>query len=132
MNYRHIFCYNVSSDNLVYKYIAIILSEEQIHQEHLHTVIPKRSKLTNRNITIAYLYDKKNEDKWLNADKSDNTQNKKMIAIGIAVQMCMENHVYRVEDQAFLQMKGGSIGLELTGAIGRVFMHRWDQLYFRK
>ena len=113
------------------KYLAIILSEEQIKQEHLRAVIPIRSKPTNRNITIAYLHDKKNEDKWLNADKPDNEQKKKMLAIAIAegVQLCMENHVYCVGDQTFLQTKGGPIGLELTGAISRVFMHRWDQLY---
>ena len=35
---------------------------------------------------------------------------------------CLATHVYQ-------QMAGGSIGLELTGAVSRTFMLRWDQLY---
>ena len=44
----------------------------------------------------------------------------------------MSHHVYRVGDNTFLQQEGGPIGLELTGAVSRAFMHRWDRLYTEK
>ena len=41
----------------------------------------------------------------------------------------MSNHVYTVGDDIFLQEEGGPIGLELTGALSRPFMMRWDRMY---
>ena len=38
-------------------------------------------------------------------------------------------HTYKVADDIYQQLAGGSIGLELTGAVARPFMLRWDQLY---
>ena len=44
----------------------------------------------------------------------------------------MANHTYKVGDQSYLQTEGGAIGLELTGAVSRAFMDRWDRLYLQK
>ena len=41
----------------------------------------------------------------------------------------MSSHTYKVADDTYQQMAGGSIGLELTGAVSRPFMLRWDHLY---
>ena len=41
----------------------------------------------------------------------------------------MSSHTYKVADDTYQQMAGGSIGLELTGAVARPFMLRWDHLY---
>ena len=41
----------------------------------------------------------------------------------------MESHVYCLGDKVYLQLSGGPIGLELTGAVSRPFMARWDRLY---
>ena len=116
------------------KYLAVTMSEEQINDEDLRSVIPKREKETNRKITVAYLNEKKNKNKWLTARMPNNNEKKKMIAIAVAqgVKACLENHVYCVGDKTFLQKEGGPIGLELTGAVSRPFMARWDRMYAEK
>ena len=40
----------------------------------------------------------------------------------------LSSHAYTVGDDIFLQEDGGPIGLELTGALSRPFMRRWDKL----
>ena len=37
----------------------------------------------------------------------------------------MGNHIYMFDGQAYLQTKGGAIGLRLTGLVARVVMDRW-------
>ena len=115
------------------RYLAVILSEERIKEEKLEHVIPKRKAEggRGRKPTVAYLCNKKNEDQWSTARHPGSRQKKKMIALAIAegVRVCMENHVYRLGDRIFLQLSGGPIGLELTGAVSRPFMARWDRMY---
>ena len=116
------------------KYLAVTLSEEDIKKENLEHVIPTRkTKKTGkgRKVTIAYLCNKKNDDQWNTARVPGKKQKKKMLAIAVAkgVRVCMENHVYCVGDKIFLQLGGGPIGLELTGAVSRPFMARWDRMY---
>ena len=43
----------------------------------------------------------------------------------------MSSHAYTVGDDIFLQEDGGPIGLELTGALSRPFMMRWDKQYLK-
>ena len=45
------------------------------------------------------------------------------------VYTAMSCHTYKVADNIYQQIAGGSIGLELTGAVSRPFMLKWDQLY---
>merc|ERR1711911_450856 len=40
--------------------------------------------------------------------------------------------LYRVGDKTYQQAEGGPIGLELTGAVSRAFMWRWDRMYLEK
>ena len=54
------------------------------------------------------------------------------MAIAMDVKIVMSNHTYSVGDKFFLQTKGGPIGLELTGAIARVFMNFWDKKHLKK
>ena len=116
------------------KYIAVTVDKERIASEGLSNVIPERKRETGRAITVAYLCNKSNEDKWKTARKPGKQQRKKMIAIAVAegIRVCMSQHVYRVGDKTFLQQSGGPIGLELTGAVSRAFMHRWDNLYIER
>ena len=97
-------------------------------------VIPKRKGQRNRIITINYLRNKKNEDKWTIARKPGTRQMKKMLALAISVgvEAVMSNHTYKVGDICYLQTHGGAIGLELTGAVIRPFMQKWDKLYLEK
>ena len=99
--------------------------------EGLGNVIPKRRGVRLRKITINYLRHKKNADNWLPARRPGVRQQQKMLALAVAhaVQTAMSHHTYMVADDIYQQMAGGSIGLELTGAVSRPFMLRWDCLY---
>ena len=116
------------------KYLAVTLTKEEVTREGLDHVIPKRKVETGRDISVAYLCNKANEDKWERARKPGIRQRKRMVALAVAegVKACMSSHVYCVGDKIFLQQRGGPIGLELTGAVSRAFMKRWDRLYLEK
>ena len=116
------------------KYLATTLTKEEIEKEGLRHVVPKRKQETNRKITVAYLNNRKNDRNWSNPRAPGHKQKKRMIGLALAVgiQACMESHVYRVGDRVFLQQEGGPIGLELTGAVSRAFMWRWDKLYLER
>lgn len=116
------------------KYLAVTMSRDEITREGLTNVIPERKEETGREISVAYLCNKDNVNKWKRARKPGNRQKKKMVALAVAegVRACMSHHVYCVGDKTFLQQGGGPIGLELTGAVSRSFMWRWDKLYLEK
>ena len=120
-----------SRNQEVGKYLAIMLSEERIKREKFEHVIPKTKTEKGRKPTTAYLCDKKNKDKWKAARTPGSRQKRRMPAIAVSegVRVCMENHVYCLGDRVFLQLSGGPIGLELTGAVSRPFMARWDRMY---
>ena len=54
------------------------------------------------------------------------------LAISVGVRLFMSNHTYMVGDDAYLQSEGNAIGLELTGAVSRPFMQKWDSDYVKK
>ena len=118
----------------VSKYIAVMVPAEVIEKEGLTVVIPKRKKKRTRKITINYLRSKNNDDKWTIGRKPGVRQKQKMLALAIStgVKVVMSNHTYRVGDQSYLQTSGGAIGLELTGAVSRAFIWRWDKRYLEK
>ena len=121
---------NVDYDE-VGKYLAVTMSRGDIVKEGLQHVIPDRIGGNNRNITVNYLNDRRNDDQWIKGRVPGKRQRKKMLAFAVAegVRTCLENHMYCVGDTKYLQMKGGPIGLELTGAVSRPFMARWDRMY---
>ena len=116
------------------KYLAVTMSREDIRREGLANVVPERKEETGREISVAYLCNKDNAGKWKTARKPGVRQRKKMVALAVmeGVRACMSHHVYCVGDKKFLQKGGGPIGLELTGAVSRAFMWRWDRLYLEK
>ena len=111
------------------KYIAVMFTPEEIEQEGLTAVIPTRE--SNKKITINYLQSSKNDENWSKARKPGIRQQKKILAMVISkgVELVMSNHTYKVGDDIFLQSEGGPIGLELTGAVSRAYMLRWDREY---
>ena len=111
------------------KYIAVMFTPEEIEQEGLTAVIPTRE--SNKKITINYLQSSKNDENWSKARKPGIRQQKKILAMVISkgVELVMSNHTYKVVDDIFLQSEGGPIGLELTGAVSRAYMLRWDREY---
>ena len=116
------------------KYLAVMMTEGEIMEEKLQHVVPRRRAEIGRKISIAYLCNKQNEEKWLPSRMPGHRQKKRMVGIAIAkgVRVCIENHVYKVGDRIFLQKSGGPIGLELTGAVSRAFMKKWDRLYLER
>ena len=110
--------------NEVGKYLAVVMTPQDITAEGLENVVPTRQGLRLRKITINYLKHKKNESKWRPARKPGVRQQKKMLALAIShgVYTTLSSHTYRVGDTMYKQMAGGSIGLELTGAVARPFM----------
>ena len=113
------------------KYLAVTMDKDSIKHEGLQHVIPQRKNENNHRITVSYLNDKRNDDEWLSARKPGKRQQRKMIGLAVAegIRICLENHMYCVGDSKYLQTRGGPIGLELTGAVSRPFMARWDKLY---
>ena len=118
----------------VSKYIAVMVPAEEIEREGLTLVIPQRKKKRTKRITINYLRSKRNDEKWAVARKPGVRQKRKMLALVIStgVRVVMANHTYKVGDQCYLQAEGGAIGLELTGAVSRPFMMRWDRIYLER
>ena len=116
------------------KYLAVSMTREDIEREGLRKVIPERKGGNTRQITVSYLNDKKNDDQWENARSPGKKQKRKMIALAVAegIKTCLENHMYCVGDKKYLQVRGGPIGLELTGALSRPFMARWDRSYLER
>ena len=49
------------------------------------------------------------------------------LAIEAGIIAVMSHHVYTFNGKIYLQTEGGPIGLELSGAIARVFMLVWDR-----
>ena len=51
------------------------------------------------------------------------------LSVGFGIHTAISCHTYKVADDIYQQLAGGSIGLELTGAVSRPFMLRWDHMY---
>ena len=85
-------------------------------------------------MTINYLKQKNNDDKWTIGRKPGTRQKRKMIAmvVSVGVKIVMSNHTYTVGDNYYLQTNGGPIGLELTGAVSRPYMQKWNRLYLER
>ena len=62
----------------VARYIAVMIPEEEIEQEGVRLVIPKRKKIHTRRITVDYLRNKKNKESWTIARKPGPRHKKKM------------------------------------------------------
>ena len=111
-----------------------MMTQEEIDQEGLTHVVPKRRGVRLRKITINYLQLKKNKNKWLQARSPGVRQKRKMLALAVSygVYTALSNHTYCLGDQIYLQVSGGPIGLQLTGAVSRAYMMRWDRQYLDK
>ena len=65
------------------KYLAVMMTKEEIAAEGLEHVIPKREGLRLRKITINYLRQKKNANKWLPGRRPGVRQKQKMLALAV-------------------------------------------------
>ena len=71
-----------------------------------------------------------NKPEWSPSKK----QRKQMIALALeyGISTVMSNHTYQFDGEVFMQKDGGPIGLELTGAVARVFMLSWDRRFLTR
>lgn len=118
-------------------YLAIVCDRRKIEELGLSEVVPKRLKSNGPNpgITTAEVIggEKARLDSKFKKPKSQPTakQRKTMIALALeyGISAVMRSHTYQFNGEVFLQDDGGPIGLELTGAIARVFMLSWDKKF---
>ena len=61
------------------KYLAVTMTREDVTREGLANVVPKRKEETGREISVAYLCNKDNVDKWKKARKPGVRQRRKMV-----------------------------------------------------
>ena len=100
-------------------------------------VIPKRVLQSKVPLTMNCLSNasaKEDDVKWTKVKQPSELQKKRMLGLVVAqgVKQVMTGHVYQTGDDFHIQSEGGPIGLELTGAVHRPFMRRWDNLYLKK
>ena len=82
------------------KFLAIMMSEDEIMSEGLQHVIPKRVNPNTKRVTIGYLHEKNNDEKWIPARNPGRVQKRRMLALAIAigVEQVMSQHTYKIGD----------------------------------
>ena len=115
-------------------YIAVnyVNKMEELEQIGLDEVCPTRNTNLGRKPTVQSLTHEDWEDRhshWNDPARQPTEEEKrKMIitALGCQIEAVMTNHDYTFNNQIRKQMKGGPIGLDLTGSIAQVFMIWWN------
>ena len=112
------------------KYIFVTTSPEEIQKYGLENVIPRRTKKSRVKLTVNCLK-KVDDSEWIRADTPTDDQVKTMIGLVVCagVEVTFKNHMYLTGDQIKLQAEGAPIGVELSCALHRPVMMRWDKLF---
>ena len=127
------------------KYLAIACTREEINNNRLSEVVPKKT-ANNRGPTPgpAYWEDdlrdtyvdgkKTRVPKWEKAREPTKQEGHKMIALMIqkAVETVMGNHTYRFDGRIYKQKDGGPIGDEMSQAVARLTMIWFDERFLEK
>ena len=112
-------------------------SAEEIEDNDLTDVVPKRVKKSRVKLTVNCIKTGGTggtDADWIRGGTPDADQMRKLIAmvVSAAVEVTFSSHVYIIGDKIFLQKSGAPIGLELSCAIHRPFMMRFDRLFLIK
>ena len=127
------------------KYLAITCTEEEIIENGLKEVIPKRT-ASNRgpkpgpaywesDFRDTYENGKRQEViKWYKAKNPNKKEEQKMITLMVvkAIEVVMKNHTYRFDGKIYKQKDGGPIGDEMSQAVARVVMIWFDDKFAEK
>ena len=114
-------------------YLSLNMSEEEITMVQLENVYPRRKNRGGRNPTVAansaHKQKEKRQELWVSGRKPTSCQQRQMLveSLRVALGLVMKNHMYEFDGSIRKQMKGGSIGLELTGTIAQIFMMWYDK-----
>ena len=117
------------------KYLAVMMTTEEIRAENLEDVIPVRVKKSRRKLTTNCLFSTKPEcEEWMMGRPPNEDEKVRMIAnvLSQGVKMVMSHHTYAVGDDIFLQEEGCPIGLDLSQAVARATMLLYDELFLSK
>ena len=88
------------------KYLHVMYDSQTLEDEGLSNVIPKRLKLSRRELTVNCLK-AKTDDSWWIGDEPTDWQMKRMLALVLAaaVNITMSNHVFSVGDTIYISKK---------------------------
>ena len=114
------------------KYLSVMMTREEVVNEKLDEVIPKRVKKSRRPLTTNCLMSNKPEnEEWVMGRTPTELEKRKKIAnvLGIGVKVVMGNHTYMMGDTMYLQSEGCPIGLDLSQAVARAVMMMYDEKY---
>ena len=123
-------------------YLALVVDREKLMSMGLEKVTPKWKNEGSRGrrpgITTSEVFggNKARTKTLFNKPENEPTeqQRRSMVALALSegITVVMKSHMYEFNGETYLQADGGPIGLELTGAIARVFMLNWDRLFMNK
>ena len=129
---------DVDDDELAL-YLALVLETEEVRENNMIDLI-KRWKHENQRrggqrpgITTSEVIGgeaERRKSKFNPPNRKPNTRElRTMVSLALrkGIMAVIKNHMYRFNERIYLQKEGGPIGLQLTGAIARIFMLWWDR-----
>ena len=130
-------------EGLQWKEIALYLryhmNDEEIEQTEYKKFCPVRRTKKGPNPKFTCSGTSNKEENRMNAwifekEEPDDTIVRGMFcdAIGIMIKKTMEMHDYKFDSKVYRQLKGGAIGMDLTGVIADIYMCEWDKMLMEK
>ena len=122
-------------DHLLGLYLILTLGRQKLEEEKLGFVTPTRKYKYGPapGITTEEVF-REVESKFDPAKRKPTAkQRRRMVALALeqGILAVMQHHVYSFNDCIHKQAEGGPIGLELSGALARVFMLIWDRKFLK-
>ena len=126
------------------KYLALVISEEEVRLLDIDKFLPKRYNEGTRNSkpTIAFLDSdtvKTKEgvkDKWVSEGYTEPSVDVLRLMCALLfrelVGIVLEGHVYTACGRIFNQLLGGPIGLALTTLVAEILMRKFDLRFLKK
>lgn len=120
-------------------YLAINIEPEVLQRLNIADVCPSRKSKRGPKPTITASGAEEKKEKlfkrWNPPEKQADEHTKRLMlreALHVALSVIMKNHVYTFNNEIEKQIKGGPIGLKLTGVLAKIFMIWWDREFARK
>ena len=115
-------------------YLAVNLTDQELASRSLASLCPTRKYPKAKRLTMTGCSNRgKDIDRfapWLCPRRQPTAKEKRLMVVQglwIALRKVMHNHVYVFDGVVRKQVRGGPIGLRLTGDIAQVFMLWWDK-----
>ena len=115
-------------------YLVLTMKPEELEELNLTDVCPTRKSNRGRPPTIiARSKEEKKEERfrpWNMPNKQPDEYTKRVMfreAMRVVLAIIMNNHVYTFDNEIRKQVRGGPIGLQLTGVLAQTFMIWWDK-----